>query len=150
MSGRIVGEDACYWKLNSKVLTDRDFRPNFNKILDDVLKEKQFYEHSGIWFDMCFKPRIKNFLRNFSSFGQKGRRDTRQFLCHCLQDAVDREDLEQMSYLRSRLKAMNWEDAMGVVIRSRHKETVEMERMSLFHLNREAVKITPCFQEQLI
>ena len=77
---------------------------------------------------------------DFSTLRQQCRRDTRHFLLHYLQRAAEDEDLELMSYIRSRLKRITMEDSKGLVIRSKVRENIDDERLSLFHLNREMKK----------
>ena len=68
---------------------------------------------------------------------QQRRRDTRKLLFHCLQKARNEGNVEDMSYLRERLRKMDAEDSFGIIIRSRHKESLESEKLSLDHLNKE-------------
>ena len=103
-------------------------------------EEQCNYEFVNMWFDQCFKPKMKDFLISFSSKRQIRRKHTRILLLHYLQIAGKKEDLEEMSYLREKLKKADAEDSQGIVIRSRHQESLESERLSLFHLNREMKK----------
>ena len=42
-----------------------------------------------------------------------------------------------MSFLKCKLKKMFFEDSLGIIVRSRFKESSDNEKLSLFHLNRE-------------
>ena len=124
-----------FWKLNSRILNDKNFHANFVKILNELLNEVEDYDVYSAWFEESFKAGMRDFLINFSQYRQKMRQDTRSFLMYCLQIAGREEDTEKISFLKSRLKKMNMEYSMGVIIRSRFMESVEKKKLSLYHLN---------------
>ena len=77
---------------------------------------------------------------DFSKLRQQSRRNTRDLLSFYLQRASREGDKELIKHCQYRLLKMNEEDAMGFIIRSRHKEMTEKETCSLFHVNREIKK----------
>ena len=129
-----------YWKLNSRVLEDPDYEINFNSWLSEILSSKPNHDSLVDWFDSQFKNKFKSYLIYFSTMRQISRRATRDLISHYLQEAHSSQDWEMVSYCRSRIRRMNLEDSMGLIIRSRNKETLELEKLSLFHLNREVKK----------
>ena len=135
--GKDEGETLSdFWKLNSQILEDKSFDVNFGIFLEEVLQSKSDTDPLE-WYENIFKPSLKEFLVHFSTIRQQSRRDTRSLLLHYLQVAASHEDSELMSYLKDRVKKMNMEDSRGFVLRSRFKENIESERLSLFHMNRE-------------
>ena len=123
-------KNSDFSKLNSRVLDDKNFQQNFDKVL-------MSFASVSSWFDECFKNKMKDFLRNFSSFRQRSRRDTRSYLINSLQFAGKEEDLDLISYIKSQLRKMDMEDSLGIIIRSKFNESLESEKLSLFHVNRE-------------
>ena len=98
------------------------------------------YDSISPWFDACFKPSVKHFLVDFSKQRRKSRRDTILLISVALQHAIQNEDWEDVSYARSRLLQFYKEDSLGILIRSRYKESAENEKASLYYLNREVKK----------
>ena len=125
------------WKLNSQVLEDRNFSANFDKKLESMVKQQDDFEDLVEWWEDCFKQDTTSFLKDFSAHRMQARGDTRGLISGCLQKAGQEEDWEKVAYCRARLVRMNKEDAMGLIVRSRHQETAEQETASLYHLNRE-------------
>ena len=73
---------------------------------------------------------------SFSSVITKAKRDTRDYLYFCLEEAIKERNWQEVSDLRVRLKTMALEASMGFMVRSRFKQNVEEEKASLFHSNR--------------
>ena len=65
------------------------------------------------------------------------RKNTKRFLFAGIDFALENKDFDQANLLRSKVKAIIMEDAQGLVIRSRERETAEEERGSLYHAARE-------------
>ena len=116
LSTRGTSHNVAFWKLNSKILDDRNFQQNFDKILEELISKQEAFNFISDWFDHCFKPEITSFLKDFSSLRQKSRRDTRELLLDYLQRAGRVEDVETMSYVRARLKRMDLEDSQGILL----------------------------------
>ena len=103
-SGRPVS--PSFWKLNSRILDDRDFHANFLKIFNESCLRESVYDDCVDWYDSEFKISIQNFLKDFSAQRQKSRRDTKSLLFYYLQLSSQNGDWETVSYCRSRLKNM--------------------------------------------
>ena len=50
---------------------------------------------------------------------------------------IRRGNWKEVSRVRKQLKTMLEKESMGFVVRSRHRESIESEKASLYHLNRE-------------
>ena len=74
----------------------------------------------------------------------KARTDTKRYFFLCLDFALQDQNWEEVTYLRSRIKTMLQEDLDGLVTRSRTKEHAEEERGSIYHLNREVKQGNVC------
>ena len=59
-----------YWKLNTAILTEEDFLPNFKIFWNDILKLSPFSEDIADWWDNVAKPSIKQFCINFTIKGK--------------------------------------------------------------------------------
>ena len=129
-----------YWKLNKSILLEPNFNINFEDLFHDLQLTKSKYNTISDWFDLSFKPSMRNFLMLFSKERAKSRRDTLLFHSVALQLAVKSGDWEKVSFARSKLDQMSKEDSLGLVVRSRDQESSEQEKASLFHLNREVKK----------
>ena len=125
-----------YWKLNSAILKDKQFKHNFAAFYAKVGKEKEWYDGDSEWFDQAFKPQCRDFLINFSVLRQRARRDTVGLLSHQLDEAYTRFDWSTVARCRVRLRRLLQEDTMGLVVRSRCQGRAEAEVASLYHLNR--------------
>ena len=108
--------------------------------MNECLARKPLYSDVTDWFDEDFKVNVKQFLIDFSILCRKSQRETKSLFFHYLQNAVKTEDWELVAFCRSRLKTMNYQESMGIIIRSRQKEFTEFERLSLYFLNRELKK----------
>ena len=131
------GDSETQWKLNSQVLQDRNFHHNWVGKLEELDDKRADREDLVEWWEEDFKPGVQGFLKGFSRQRQKSRRETKELLSACLQMAVKEEDWGRVAYCQARFGKMGKEDAMGLVIRSRHQELAEGEKASLYHLNRE-------------
>lgn len=129
-----------YWKFNTSVLLDQDFNENFLRLWNNCLLLQGDFINISEWWEKCFKFNLRLFLQKFSSVRFRGRRDTKQYLFYLLDYALEDEDWEQVTYLRSRLKTMIQEDLYGFVIRSRASEHAECEQGSLYHVSKEVKK----------
>ena len=118
------------------VLNDNSFKINFDTF-SDVKEQKRKFAFISDWFEYCFKPSIRNFLINYSKARNKSRKDTFLFFSVALQNAIEKEDWQEISFARSKLLDFYREDSMGLLVRSRHQETSEHEKASLYHLNKQ-------------
>ena len=128
---------ASYWKLNTSILQDDDFIPNFLRVWEQIVQQQPEFESLPEWWEECFKPTIKTFLIKFSVMRAYGRKQTKLMLFTMLDLAKENQDWEEVAHLKARIKKMVSEDTQGYLIRSRTKEHAEEEKGSLFHVNRE-------------
>ena len=135
-----VNYTKSYWKLNSAVLHDEHFKNNINYEMERLRERKSEFSSITEWFDIIFKPGMKRFLIKCSSARKRTRADTAKWWAYCLNKALDQNDWAEVARLRAHLHKQYQEDALGLVVRSRHQERVEEEVASLYHLNREVKK----------
>ena len=129
--------DSGYWKMNSAILEDRDFQLNFDKLWQGLEEEQGGYEDLADWWDEFAKPEIRIFLQNFSATLARTRRDLKELLCFMLDKAMAEKNWNEVAMVRGKLQTIMFKDNMGFVVRSRFKENQEVERASLYHINRE-------------
>ena len=129
--------DSGFWKLNTAVLEESNFMLNFKALWLELIEDKDKHADVADWWDSCAKPEIKVFLQHFSAVRQRVRRELKILLCHMLDTALNKKDWNEVAMVRGKLKQLMYRDNMGFVVRSRFKENQEIERASLYHINRE-------------
>ena len=75
-----TSREKGFWKLNTGIMDDPDFKENFNRSMADILNQKGDYDSVINWFDSCFKAQIKELLIKFSKFRISKRKNTRDLL----------------------------------------------------------------------
>ena len=129
--------EPTYWKLNTSVLQDGDFIPNFTRLWEKLLPRTSEYDRTSDWWEELFKPSVKRFLIQFSTIRARARKGTKSMLFSMLDLALEDQDWEEVAYIKSRIRNLISEETQGFLVRSRTKEHAERERGSLFHVNRE-------------
>ena len=127
-----------YWKLNVSILSDEDFKPNFERLWSLLVAKIGTYPSLPAWWEGCFKPEAMKFLKRFSKMKAVCKRDTKNFLFFCLEKAIEDEDWEEVAAVRGRIGNFLREDLYGYKLRSRDSSHAEDERGSLYHVAREA------------
>ena len=128
---------SAYWKLNTSILQNKDFMPNFNRIWLDLLEKEQDYPSTEDWWEKACKPTFKSFCIKFSTMLARGRKGLKAFLYEALNEATLAQDFDEIKEIRARLQKIINEDALGHIIRSKDNVSDEEERASIYHLNRE-------------
>ena len=129
--------ESGFWKLNTAVLEDKDFMLNFDKHWEDMVEEQGRYDDMADWWDCLAKPRIRKFLQHFSATRARTRRELKELLFFMLDRALENKNTSEVAFIRGKLQSMMFSDNMGFMVRSRFKENQEVERSSLYHMNRE-------------
>ena len=130
-------DGSTYWKLNTKVVTNDDFLPNFMDVWEVLIGKEGNYDDVADWWDSCAKPGLADFCKRFSSVISKGRKQTKRLLLSWLNVALSEKDWKSVTIIRGKLNKFLQEDSMGFIVRSKHKQVLEEERGSLYHANRE-------------
>ena len=126
-----------YWKLNTSILSDEDFLPNFSKMYQKLQLKIPDFPDIASWWDLCAKPAIRKFCMGVSTKLASVRKDTKKFLFSYLNIALKDRDWKEVTRIREQIKTILLQETMGFVVRSRFKENSESEVASLFHVNRE-------------
>ena len=126
-----------YWKLNTSVLKDEDFMPNFEFLWRHLVEKTGTFSSISDWWEDCAKRGMVHFLKKFSRMKAEYRKSTRDFLFFSLDWALASSDWEEVSKLRARISNMIREELCGYTIRSRDSAHAEEERGSLYHVARE-------------
>ena len=129
---------STYWKLNTSILEEEEFLPNFAAFWVRISENKPQFEDLAEWWDQVAKPEIKDFCVGFSVYRKRKRDHTKKFLLSYLKLVLAKKNWEEVARVREKLDSMMKEDALGVVIRSRFKQNSENEKASLYHAAREA------------
>ena len=80
-------KEKSFWKLNSRVLEDKNFDKNFKRVLLEIMDDKDSFGSTVEWFESSFRKKVRDFLIDFSKVRQKSRRDTRALMSSYLQRA---------------------------------------------------------------
>ena len=131
-----------YWKLNTAILEENDFLPNFKQFSERILKYRCDFVDIAEWWDKLAKPEIKDFCIGFSVQRTLRRDHTKKLLLSYLKLSLERKDWNEVARVKSDLDLMLRSDAMGFVVRSRYKQNAEEEKASLFHAAKESKNIS--------
>ena len=128
---------SSYCKINTSILKDEDFLPNFTTFYKKLQSKIQDYDDIANWWDICAKPSISKFCMGVSTHLAHVRNDTKKFLFSYLNLALREGDWKEVARVRKEIENILLQESMGFVVRSRFKENSESEIASLFHTNRE-------------
>ena len=126
-----------YWKLNTNILSDEDFLDNFQEFYLKIRTKISEFHDIANWWDLLAKPAIREFCMDVSERLAFVRKNTKRFLFSYLTLAIRRGDWGEVARVRGKLRKLLWNESMGFIVRSRHKENLETEKSSLFFMNRE-------------
>ena len=91
---------------------------------------------------MLAKPAIREFCIDVSERLSFVRKNTKRFLFSYLTLVTKKGNWKEVIRVKEKLKKLLWKESMGFVIRSRYKENLEAEKLSLFYMNRENKNIS--------
>ena len=130
-------ERRTYWKLNTSILEEEEFLPNFVHLWERISVVRGQFEDIAEWWDKFAKPEIKDFCIGFSVYRKKQRDDTKKFWLSYLKLVLFEKNWQEVARVKELLDTMLKADTLGVVIRSRFKQNSEDEKASLYHAARE-------------
>ena len=130
---------SSYWKLNVGIFDD-DFEENFRTVYEKSKEKLDQYGDIADWWDMWCKPMIRTFCKNYSIQKSYERKSTKIFLYNQLKQALNIGPYSEVLRIKSEINKILLFEATGIKIRSRFQENAELERASLFHMNREIKK----------
>ena len=136
---RLSHHRSTYWKLNVGILDD-DFENNFVEIYKKAKEKIGNFGDIAEWWDKWCKPMIRMFCRNYSIFKSNERKSTKSFLYIQLKQALNNGPYSEVLRIKSEINKILLFESTGIKIRSRFQENAELERASLFHMNREIKK----------
>ena len=128
-----------YWKLNTGII-DEDFNDNFEIVYNKAREYSADYVDIADWWDQKCKPMVMHFCKMYSMSLARERKCTKNFLYIQLKNALNNGPYSEVMRIKEDLNKILLFEANGIKIRSRHKEDLEMEKASLFHMNREIKK----------
>ena len=129
-----VQPPRTHWKLNSSILKDKYFLPEFSKVFNQLLEDEEEFEDAADWWDQFAKPNITLFCQNFSACLARQRKIFKNFLFELLRGATRRGDWGLVTQTKEKLQQILTYEAHGLVIRSREKQNAEEEAASLYHM----------------
>ena len=129
-----------FWKLNTSLLDNDDFRSQFQTLYDKLTHLIGEYEDHADWWDTLAKPAIATFCKDFSSKLSKERKSTKLFLYAALKIYLKEENWVEVARVKEEIKKMLRYEMTGVRIRSRQGEYAEEEKGSIYHYNKERKK----------
>ena len=128
-----------YWKMNTGIIDD-DFNDNFEIIYNAAREHIGNFNDIAEWWDLKCKPMIVQFCKMYSISLARERKCTKSFLYIQLKNALNSGPYSEVIRIKQDLNKILLFEANGIKIRSRHKEDLEVEKASLFHMNREIKK----------
>ena len=126
-----------FWKLNTSVLENEDFKKQFQVLYDKLVTVIGEYADHSEWWEILAKPSIASLCKDFSSKLSKERRCTKCFLYASLKIFLVQENWLEVARIKESIRRMLVYEMNGVKIRSRQSEYAEEEMGSLYHYNKE-------------
>ena len=117
--------DSGFWKLNTTVLEEEDFLPEFQIMWDRVQASKASFPDIAEWWDQYAKEECRALCVRYSAMTARLRRDTKDMLMVMLTTAITDKDWVHVAVIRGRLKDIMNKDNLGFSVRSRIKENLE-------------------------
>ena len=134
-----ISSRFSYWKMNTGILDD-DFNDNFEIVYNAAREHVGNYNDIADCWDKKCKPMIVQFCKFYSISLARERKCTKSFLYYQLKNALNDGEYSEVLRIKEDLNKILVFEANGIKIRSKHKEDLEMEKASLFHMNREIKK----------
>ena len=125
-----------YWKFNTGLI-DEDFNENFEIIYNKAREYIGSYADIADWWDEKCKPMIIHFCKMYSISLARERKCTKDFLYIQLKNALNNGPFSEVIRIKEDLSKILIFESNGIKIRSRQKEDLEIEKASLYHINRE-------------
>ena len=114
-----------HWKLNSSILDDTSFLPEFTSLFNQLQEEQGAYDDVADWWDLCAKPTISSFCQSFSVSLAKKRKTFKNFLFALIRVATRKSNWPLVAATKEKLQAIISYEAHGLIIRSREKQNAE-------------------------
>ena len=127
---------TSHWKLNTSILSDESFLPQFTSLFTNLQEEQAAFEDAADWWDMFAKPALITFCKSISVALAKKRRVFKNFLFALLRVATRSENWTLVTQTKEKLQTIFNFEAHGLIIRSREKQNAEEESASLYHLSK--------------
>ena len=125
-----------HWKLNSTILNDEFFLPEFTSLFSQLEEELGAYDDAADWWDLWAKPAITSFCKSFSIALAKKRRIFKHFLFALIGVATRKGNWLLVTATKEKLQTIINYEANELIIRSREKQNAEEEAASLYHLSK--------------
>ena len=120
------------WKLNTTVLQDPDVRDRVRAMIIAA----NLINHPENWEGT--KDDIIQELKNLSTLKHKLKQGMFQMLSWELEKAIGEKDLEQMAFLKERIKALFQHRLYGAMVRSGSMQEDDEDKATLYHAKKEA------------
>ena len=128
---------SVYWKLNSAILYEEEFRDNFADFWLHLVTFKSNFNDVANWWDNLVKPSVKDFCILYSKRRAARRKDTLKFWFAYLKVCLKDRNWLEVSRTKLIIKKFMSAGASGYQIRSRSKDVATDEEASLFNANQE-------------
>ena len=122
-----------FWKLNTSLLDNDDFLPQFRFLYESLSNLIDEYDDIAQWWELLAKPSITKFCKDFSYQLAQERKATKHFLSTYLKILIQRERWSEVATTKEKLRKMLVYESMGLVVRSRQKEYAEEERGRIYY-----------------
>ena len=127
-------EIKTHWKLNSSIMKNSSFIPQFTKVFTQLEEDLEEFEDVADWWDLFAKPGITSFCKSFSVSLAKQRNCFKKFLFALLRGATKRRDWNLVTQTKEKLQGIIAYEAHSLIVRSKEKQNAEEEAASLYHM----------------
>ena len=122
-----------FWKLNTSLLDDPDFKIQFQSLYQEMVSEIRVYQDHATWWEALAKPCIVRLCKDFSSKLAKARKATKHFLFSSLRMFLRHANWAEVARFKEKLRGMLMYKMTGVKLRSQQGEHAEEEKGSIYH-----------------
>ena len=106
-SSKVKSASSTYWKLNTRILRDEDFRENFAAFWKVLKSKQEHFSDIADWWNVAAKPNIKEFCATFSTQRNLRRMDTKAFLLAYLKIVIRQHAASIYGFVRKSVSSVS-------------------------------------------
>lgn len=131
---------ASYWKLNTAILKDTAFLPEFTARYAAWVTHKRRFPTIVEWWEKYFKPNVQRFCKAFAANMYREENAFIDFYQKCLIELVQQptsvENMTSIREVKEQIINRQQEHMQGVLVRSKCNSPIAGERTTMYHLVR--------------
>lgn len=130
-----------YWKMNTKHLTDPEFKESLTKKWEYWKKKRKDYPSMLSWWENLVKPNLLKFCTYFAKEKNRILKETTEFYYQCLlqmQKTLDQNERVYQDYtsIKRKLYQLHEEEFLKKQAGIRIKVKIQNERTNLYHVTK--------------